>query len=225
MVIFNCRGRRACSSNGDFRMLVMIDNYDSFTHNLARYFAELGHPVRVFRNDAISVQALEELQPRAILLSPGPGNPDSAGITLAVIRHFAGKVPILGVCLGHQAIAQAFGGRIVQATEVMHGKRSMLSSGQQGLFRDLPAQFEVTRYHSLVVDEASLPACLVVDARICEAGKAHEIMAIRHRDWLVAGVQFHPESVSTQHGHALLAAFCQLAGLDLPAQLPSPEYA
>lgn len=203
----------------------MIDNYDSFTHNLARYFAELGHPVRVFRNDAITVQELGELQPRAILLSPGPGNPDSAGITLAVIRHFAGKVPILGVCLGHQAIVQAFGGRVVRATEVMHGKRSMLCSSKQGLFQQLPAQFEVTRYHSLVVDQVSLPACFVVDARVCEPGKAEEIMAIRHRDWPVVGVQFHPESVSTQHGHALLAAFCDLAGLDLPAQLPVPEYA
>ncbi|MGX5914648.1 anthranilate synthase component II [Aliidiomarina sp. Khilg15.8] len=204
-------------------MLVMIDNYDSFTHNLARYFAELGQPVRIFRNDAISVQQLADLEPSAILLSPGPGCPDSAGITLDVIERFAGQLPILGVCLGHQALAQAFGGRVVRAAEVMHGKRSGVVSRQQGLFRQLPPRFEVTRYHSLVVEESSLPADFLIDAWVSDAGKASDIMAIRHRHWPVFGVQFHPESVSTQHGHALLAEFCREAGLDVPEKMPVPE--
>jgi anthranilate synthase/aminodeoxychorismate synthase-like glutamine amidotransferase len=203
----------------------MIDNYDSFTHNLARYLAELGHPVQVFRNDAISVQALADLQPSGILLSPGPGCPDTAGITLPVIERFAGQLPILGVCLGHQALAQVFGAHVVRAPEVMHGKRSTVESGGEGLFRQLPPRFKVTRYHSLVVDEQSLPAELLVDARVSETAKSPDIMALRHRHWPVFGVQFHPESVSTQHGHALLAEFCQLAGLSVADHLPDAEYA
>mgnify|MGYP005809463497 CR=1 FL=1 len=184
-------------------MLLVIDNYDSFTYNLVQYFGELEEEVRVFRNDAITVQDIEALAPTHIVISPGPGDPDDAGISLAVIRAFAGKIPILGVCLGHQAIGQAFGGRIAHAKRIMHGKVSRIFHEGQGVFSGLPSPFTATRYHSLVIDPESIPACLEVSATSEEG----EIMGIRHKSLLVEGVQFHPESILTEHGHDLLRSF------------------
>ncbi|MDD3651029.1 aminodeoxychorismate/anthranilate synthase component II [Immundisolibacter sp.] len=189
-------------------MLLMLDNYDSFTYNLVQYLGELGAEVVTHRNDRISVDEVERLAPERIVISPGPCTPDQAGISLELIRRFAGRVPILGVCLGHQAIGQAFGGRVVRADEVMHGKTSPVYHDGQGLFAGLPNPFTATRYHSLVVEWATLPECLQVTAWTCHAdGQRHEIMGLRHRQWPVVGVQFHPESILTQHGHALLANF------------------
>jgi anthranilate synthase component II len=184
-------------------MLLMIDNYDSFTFNLVQYFGELGAQVKVFRNDELSVQAIEALSPSHVVISPGPGTPNEAGITLEAIERLAGRVPILGVCLGHQAIGQAFGGRVVRAKQVMHGKVSRIAHDGKGVFSSLPQEFIATRYHSLAVERDSLPACLEVSAR-SEDG---EIMGLRHRSLAVEGVQFHPEAMLTEHGHRMLENF------------------
>ena len=184
-------------------MIAMIDNYDSFTWNLVQYLQELGAEVRVFRNDEITVDQLAAARPSHIVLSPGPGSPDGAGILLEVVRRFSGSVPLFGVCLGHQAIGQAYGGRVVRAKQVMHGKTSRIQHDGNGVFRALPSDFTATRYHSLVVAEHDLPACLTITAR-SEDG---EIMGLRHRDLAVEGVQFHPEALLTEHGHAMLGNF------------------
>src|SRR5688572_5898898 len=184
-------------------MLLMIDNYDSFTFNLVQYFGELGAEVQVFRNDQVSVERIEALAPAGIVLSPGPCTPDEAGVTLDTIQRLAGRVPILGVCLGHQAIGQAFGGKVVRAKQVMHGKVSRIQHDGRGVFTDIQDNFIATRYHSLVVERESLPACLEVSAQ-SEDG---EIMGLRHRQLLVEGVQFHPEALLTEHGHKLLQNF------------------
>ena len=189
-------------------MLVMIDNYDSFTYNLVQYLGELGEHVRVFRNDEILVRDVVGMKPERVVLSPGPCTPNEAGITLALIAECAGKIPILGVCLGHQAIGQAYGGKVVRARRVMHGKTSQIEHGGKGVFRGLPNGFLATRYHSLVVENESLPDCLEVTAR-SEDG---EIMGVRHRQHAVEGVQFHPEAILTEHGHQLLNNFLQGRG-------------
>ena len=189
-------------------MLLMIDNYDSFTFNLVQYFGELGEDVRVVRNDELDVAGIAALAPARIVLSPGPCTPNEAGVSLDVLRELAGSVPIFGVCLGHQAIGQAFGGKVVRAQRIMHGKTSMIHHGGQGVFRGLPDPFEATRYHSLVVEKDSLPDCLEVTAwTVDEDGRIDEIMGLRHRGFDVEGVQFHPESILTQHGHDLLRNF------------------
>ena len=188
-------------------MIAMIDNYDSFTWNLVQYLQELGREVCVFRNDELTVDELAARAPSHIVLSPGPGAPARAGILLETIDRLAGKVPILGVCLGHQAIGQTFGGRVVRAQQVMHGKTSQITHDAQGVFRGLPQKFTATRYHSLVVADDGLPDCLAVTAR-AEDG---EIMGLRHRELLVEGVQFHPEALLTQHGREMLGNFLSLA--------------
>ncbi len=194
-------------------MLVMIDNYDSFTSNLVQYFGELGAEVKVFRNDRITVAELEELVPDHLVISPGPCSPSEAGISVEAIQYFAGKLPILGVCLGHQSIGQAFGGRIVHAKQIMHGKTSMVYHSDVGVFKDLPNPFEATRYHSLVIEQASLPDCLEVTAWTGnEDGSMDEIMGVRHREFVIEGVQYHPESILTQHGHQQLANFLAMHG-------------
>ena len=184
-------------------MIAMIDNYDSFTYNLVQYLGELGADVRVWRNDEISVDALERAAPERIVLSPGPCTPNEAGITLELLERLAGKVPILGVCLGHQAIGQAFGGKVVRATQVMHGKVSRIRHDGQGVFCGIPDDFVATRYHSLVIERSSLPDCLALTAQ-AEDG---EIMGVRHKSLAVEGVQFHPEAMLTEHGHRLLENF------------------
>jgi len=184
-------------------MIVMIDNYDSFTYNLVQYIEQMGFPVHVIRNDAVSIEELEKLNPAGVVISPGPGNPDSAGISLAAVKTFSGRIPILGVCLGHQTIGQAFGGQVVRAAEIVHGKMGTVHHAGQGVFRDLPSPFQATRYHSLVVERESLPDCLQVTAWL-EDGT---IMGLRHRDLPVEGVQFHPESIASEHGHKLLRNF------------------
>jgi anthranilate synthase component 2 len=184
-------------------MLLMVDNYDSYTYNLVQYLGELGQDVKVIRNDELSVDAVERLGPGRIVLSPGPCTPDEAGISLALIRRFAGRVPILGVCLGHQAIGQAFGGKIVHAKALMHGKVSDIRHEGKGVFRELPTPFRATRYHSLAIERASCPAELEITAWTDDG----EIMGVRHRTLPVEGVQFHPESILTEHGHALLGNF------------------
>ena len=186
-------------------MVLMIDNYDSFTYNLVQYFGELGADVRVIRNDALSVEEAVALQPSAVVVSPGPCAPQQAGISLGIIERLAGSVPILGVCLGHQAIGQAFGGRVVRARRVMHGKVSRVRHRGGGIFARLPAEFSATRYHSLVVERESLPDCLEVTAE-SEDG---EIMGLRHRRLAVEGVQFHPEALLTEHGHRMLQNFIE----------------
>lgn len=186
-------------------MLVMIDNYDSFTYNLVQYLGELGEEVKVFRNDEISVAEIGALKPDRIMISPGPCTPDKAGVSLEVVDAFKGKLPILGVCLGHQTIGQAFGGKVVHAKSIMHGKTSILQHTGQGVFRALPNKYTVTRYHSLVVERSSLPRCLEVTAWT-EDG---EIMGMRHHELSIEGVQFHPESILTEHGHALLKNFVE----------------
>jgi anthranilate synthase component 2 len=191
-------------------MLLMIDNYDSFTYNLVQYLGELGADVRVYRNDSISLQEIEALQPERIVISPGPCTPNEAGISIDAIRRFAGRVPILGVCLGHQSIGQAFGGRIGHARAIMHGKTSMMYHCDAGVFRGLPNPFEATRYHSLVIEQDSLPACLEVTAwTIDDSGAVDEIMGVRHKTMAVEGVQFHPESILTGCGHDLLKNFLE----------------
>ena len=189
-------------------MLAIIDNYDSFTYNLVHYLGELGAACRVFRNDAIAVQEVIALKPRGIVLSPGPGYPQSAGICLDLVKQAAGTVPLLGVCLGHQALGQAFGGRIVRAPKLMHGKLSAIRHRGNGLFDGLPQGFEATRYHSLVVERDSLPDALEVNAETDQG----VIMGLVHREWPVFGVQFHPESIASEHGHSLLANFLRATG-------------
>jgi anthranilate synthase component 2 len=184
-------------------MLLMIDNYDSFTYNLVQYFGELKQEVVVFRNDEVSLEEVEALRPAHIVISPGPCTPNEAGISIPLIKRFAGEIPILGVCLGHQSIGQAFGGRIVHAKQVMHGKVSLIHHGGEGVFKGLRQPFEATRYHSLVVERDSLPEVLAITAWT-EDG---EIMGVRHRSLPVEGVQFHPESILTQFGHELLQNF------------------
>lgn len=189
-------------------MLVMIDNYDSFTYNVVQYFAELGADVHVFRNDEITLDEIANLNPAHLVISPGPCTPNEAGLSMAAIERFAGVIPILGVCLGHQSIAQVFGGNIVRAKQVMHGKISPISHKQQGVFADLPTPFDATRYHSLVIEQQSLPDCLEVTAWTCdEQGELDEIMGVRHKTLPIEGVQFHPESILTEHGHKLLGNF------------------
>ncbi|MDE0454567.1 MAG: aminodeoxychorismate/anthranilate synthase component II [Gammaproteobacteria bacterium] len=188
-------------------MLIIIDNYDSFTYNLVHYLGELGADCRVFRNDAISVEDVLALQPQGIVLSPGPGYPQSAGICLELVEKAADTVPMLGVCLGHQAIGQAFGGRIVRAPKLMHGKLSAIRHEGDGLFDGLPQEFEATRYHSLIVERDSLPDTLEVNAETDRG----VIMGLRHREWPIFGVQFHPESIASEHGHALLGNFLRFA--------------
>jgi anthranilate synthase component 2 len=186
-------------------MIALIDNYDSFTYNLAQYLGELGAEVRVFRNDEISVDQVAALAPSHVVISPGPGTPDDAGITLSLIARVAGSVPVLGVCLGHQAIGQAFGGKVVRAGRVMHGKVSRIRHDGGGVFIGVPDEFVATRYHSLVVERESLPACLGVTAQ-SEDG---EIMGLRHRSLALEGVQFHPEALLTEHGHRMLQNFLE----------------
>jgi anthranilate synthase component 2 len=188
-------------------MLLMIDNYDSFTYNIVQYLGELGEEVRVFRNDKISIAEIEALAPARIVLSPGPCSPEEAGISVQVVRHFAGKIPILGVCLGHQSIGYAFGGTIVKSATLMHGKTSPILHDGEGLFAGLPNPFQATRYHSLVVERASLPEELVVTAWVAEG----EIMGMRHKSLPVWGVQFHPESILTQGGMDLLRNFLEMS--------------
>jgi anthranilate synthase component II len=191
-------------------MLLMIDNYDSFTYNLVQYLGELGVDVRVFRNDEITLDQVAELAPERIVISPGPCTPTEAGISVPLITAFAPRTPILGVCLGHQSIGQAFGGRIVKAREVMHGKTSPIHHAGQGVFAGLEVPFEATRYHSLVIEAQSLPECLEVTAWTeTPDGERDEIMGVRHRDYPVQGVQFHPESILTRHGHDLLRNFIE----------------
>ena len=189
-------------------VLLMIDNYDSFTYNVVQYFGELGANVQVFRNDAISIAEIESLSPAQIVISPGPCTPTEAGISMEVISHFAGKIPLLGICLGHQSIGQVYGGKIIRAKKVMHGKLSAIHHSGQGVFTDLTMPFTATRYHSLVIDAKSLPDCLDVTAWTeDENGDIDEIMGVRHKELAVEGVQFHPESILSEHGHALLNNF------------------
>jgi len=191
-------------------MVLMIDNYDSFTYNLVQYLGELGAEVRVCRNDEITTDQIEALKPNQIVISPGPCTPTEAGISVPVIERFAGCIPMLGVCLGHQSIGQAFGGRIVHARQVMHGKTSLIHHADQGVFTGLPNPFEATRYHSLVIEKETLPECLEVTAwTLREDGAMDEIMGVRHKDLAVQGVQFHPESILTRQGHDLLRNFLQ----------------
>ncbi|MEJ2575691.1 MAG: aminodeoxychorismate/anthranilate synthase component II [Gammaproteobacteria bacterium] len=185
-------------------MLLMIDNYDSFTFNLVQYFGELGAEVVVKRNDEIDVAGIAALAPEFLVISPGPCTPREAGVSVAAIEHFAGRLPILGVCLGHQSIGQAFGGNIVHARAVMHGKISPIHHADSGVFSGLPNPFDATRYHSLVIEAATLPDCLEVTAWTARDGARDEIMGVRHRELPVQGVQFHPESILTEHGHRLL---------------------
>jgi anthranilate synthase component 2 len=188
-------------------MLLMIDNYDSFTYNLVQYFGQLGENVVVYRNDQITVEEMERLSPKRIVISPGPCSPNEAGISVPAIRHFAGKIPLLGVCLGHQAIGAAFGGNVVRSSYLMHGKTSPIYHDGQGLFKGLPNPFEATRYHSLIVERSSLPACLEVTAWV----ENQEIMGLVHRDLAIWGVQFHPESILTVGGMDLLRNFLEMS--------------
>jgi anthranilate synthase component II len=186
-------------------MLLLIDNYDSFTYNLVQYLGELGADVYVHRNDAITLDEVEAWEPSMIVISPGPCTPNEAGISVPLVRKFAGRIPILGVCLGHQAIGQAFGGRIVRARRVMHGKLSPVTHDGRGAFTGLSSPLAATRYHSLAIERESLPACLEVSATADDG----EIMGVRHREWPVEGVQFHPEAILTEQGHALLSNFLE----------------
>ena len=184
-------------------MLLMIDNYDSFTYNLVQYFGELGQDVRVYRNDEIDLAQIAALKPDHLVVSPGPCTPNEAGVSVQAIKEFAGKIPILGVCLGHQSIGQAFGGKIVHAKQLMHGKTSQIHHKDMGVFKGLPNPFTATRYHSLVIERESIPDCLEITAWTDDG----EIMGVRHKTLLVEGVQFHPESILTEHGHEMLANF------------------
>jgi anthranilate synthase component 2 len=190
-------------------MLLMIDNYDSFTYNLVQYLGELNVSTEVVRNDKITLDEIAALAPQKIMISPGPGAPEQAGISLALIERFAGKIPILGICLGHQCIGQYYGGRIVQAKRIMHGKVSRVLHDGSSLFTDIPSPFTATRYHSLVIEQSSLPSCLQMTAWTEVDGQLEEIMAIQHKTLPLYGVQFHPESIMSEHGHRLLANFIQ----------------
>ena len=185
-------------------MILMIDNYDSFTYNLVQYIAALGYEVVVKRNDELTVQEALDMKPEAIVISPGPGRPDGAGISMELIKAAAGKIPILGVCLGHQSIGQVFGGKVIQAKQIMHGKTSQITHNGKGLFAKLPAELKVVRYHSLALEEASLPDCLEITARTTDDG---EIMGVRHKEFFIEGIQYHPESVLTSTGKRQLANF------------------
>ncbi|MEN3276754.1 MAG: anthranilate synthase component [Massilia sp.] len=186
-------------------MLLMIDNYDSFTYNIVQYFGELGEEVRTVRNDEVTIEEIADMKIDRICISPGPKAPRDAGVSVDVIKHFKGKLPILGVCLGHQAIGEAFGGKIVRAKQVMHGKTSLVAHTGVGVFKGIPSPFTVIRYHSLAIERASLPACLEVTAWTDDG----EIMGVRHKEYDIEGVQFHPESILSEHGHALLKNFLQ----------------
>ena len=185
--------------------LLMVDNYDSFTYNIVQYFGELGADIEVFRNDEIDLEGIAKRKPDRLVISPGPCSPKEAGISVAAIQHFAGKLPILGVCLGHQSIGAAFGGKIVRAQELMHGKTSVIQTTQQGVFRNLPEKFTVNRYHSLAIERTSCPADLEITAWTDDG----EIMGVRHKSLAIEGVQFHPESILTEHGHAMLKNFLE----------------
>jgi anthranilate synthase component II len=185
--------------------LLMVDNYDSFTYNIVQYFGELGADIEVFRNDEIDLEGIAQRKPDRLVISPGPCSPAEAGISVAAIQYFAGKVPILGVCLGHQSIGAAFGGKIVRAQELMHGKTSVIQTTQQGVFRNLPEKFTVNRYHSLAIERASCPTDLEITAWTDDG----EIMGVRHKSLAIEGVQFHPESILTEHGHAMLKNFLE----------------
>ncbi|HEX5036704.1 MAG TPA: aminodeoxychorismate/anthranilate synthase component II [bacterium] len=191
----------------DRRPLLMIDNYDSFTYNLVQYFQELGEDVRVYRNDEITLDDIRKLNPDKIVISPGPCTPLEAGVSVPVIKEFSGKIPLLGVCLGHQSIGQAFGGRIIRAKRVMHGKTSMIRHDGKGVFKDLDNPFEATRYHSLVIEKSTIPDCLEITASTDDG----EIMGVRHKEFLLEGVQFHPESILTTEGKRLLKNFLEMA--------------
>lgn len=191
-------------------MLLMIDNYDSFTYNVVQYLGELKADVKVLRNDEVTIAEIEAMAPERIVISPGPCTPDKAGVSMAVIEKFAGQIPILGICLGHQSIGQVFGGKVVRARQVMHGKTSPMHHSGQGVFKDLRNPFEATRYHSLIIEKESLPDCLEITAWTeTEAGEVDEIMGVRHKTLAVEGVQFHPESILSEHGHDLLSNFLQ----------------
>lgn len=186
-------------------MLLMIDNYDSFTYNIVQYFGELGEDVRTVRNDEVTLNDIDTLKPDRICISPGPKSPADAGVSVDVLKEFAGKLPILGVCLGHQAIGAAFGGKVIRAKQVMHGKTSLIAHTGEGVFKGLPSPFTVIRYHSLAIERASLPDCLEVTAWTDDG----EIMGVRHKEFDIEGVQFHPESILSEHGHALLKNFLE----------------
>jgi anthranilate synthase component 2 len=191
-------------------MILMIDNYDSFTYNIVQYLGELGADVQVYRNDAITLAQIESLSPEKIVISPGPCTPTEAGVSLDVIKTFAGRIPLLGVCLGHQAIGQAYGGDVIRARQVMHGKLSAMFHNSSGVFCDLPSPFTATRYHSLVIDKTTLPECLEITAWTeLENGALDEIMGVRHKTLDLQGVQFHPESILSEHGHQLFRNFLQ----------------
>ena len=198
-------------------MILLIDNYDSFVHNLGRYFQRLGQTIHVARNDQLSVDEIRDMAPSAIVISPGPGTPDSAGISLDVVKDLSQEIPILGVCLGHQAIGQAFGGKVVLAKEPVHGRSSEIHHDGSGMFKGVPQAINACRYHSLIVEDASLPACLKKTAWL-EDGT---VMGIEHKSLSVFGIQFHPESVLTSHGFDLLARFLSLAGLEVTANVPT----
>ncbi|MEH6346056.1 MAG: aminodeoxychorismate/anthranilate synthase component II [Bermanella sp.] len=192
-------------------MLLMIDNYDSFTYNVVQYFAELGADVKVVRNDEITIEEIEKLNPDQLVISPGPCTPNEAGISVEAIKHFAGKLPILGICLGHQSIAAAFGGKIIRAGKVMHGKTSDVFHEDKGVFNHLNKPFTATRYHSLVIEKETLPDCLEVTSWTNnEDGSMEEIMGVQHKTLAIQGVQFHPESILTEHGHDLLENFLKI---------------
>ena len=191
-------------------MILMIDNYDSFTYNVVQYLAELKADVKVYRNDEITIAEIEKLAPEKIVISPGPCTPNEAGVSVECINAFGGKIPILGICLGHQSIGQVFGGKIIRAKQVMHGKTSMIHHDNTGVFKDLSNPFEATRYHSLVIEQSSMPDCLEVNAWTeNDDGSLDEIMGVRHKQLAIEGVQFHPESILTQHGHDLLNNFLE----------------
>jgi len=196
-------------------VVLVIDNYDSFTYNLVQYLLELGEEVIVHRNDEISLDRIREANPQQIVISPGPCTPNEAGISVDCIKEFGSSIPILGVCLGHQSIAQAFGGKIVRASQVMHGKTSSIKHDSRGVFANLEGSFIATRYHSLVVEERSLPDCLEVSAWSNDEGSLKEIMAVRHRELFVEGVQFHPESILSEHGYQILRNFLDLSQSEL----------
>jgi anthranilate synthase/aminodeoxychorismate synthase-like glutamine amidotransferase len=191
-------------------MIFVLDNYDSFTYNLVQYFGELGQQVEVRRNDQITLQEIEALRPERIVISPGPCTPQEAGISIDLIRHFAGKVPLLGVCLGHQAIGAAFGGNVIRATNLMHGKTSSIEHDGKSIFHDIPSPMTATRYHSLIVEEKSLPSVLEISATCKDRDGRRVIMGLRHRKLAVEGVQFHPESVLTEHGRRMIRNFAEL---------------
>ncbi|VAX35331.1 Anthranilate synthase, amidotransferase component @ Para-aminobenzoate synthase, amidotransferase component [hydrothermal vent metagenome] len=188
-------------------MILMIDNYDSFTYNLVQYFGELGADLKIYRNDALSVEDITRMNPEKIVISPGPGRPERAGISVDVIKAFSGKLPILGVCLGHQSIAYAYGGKIIRAKKIMHGKTSMIKHNKKEIFKNIENPFEATRYHSLVIDQKTIPDCFEVTA---STEDDHEIMGIRHKKYPLWGVQFHPESILTKAGKAMLGNFLEI---------------